>query len=77
MKLRVGNIEEVSCADDLLGGDAHQSDLGRVAADLGCPVTKQLLVRLDVGSLGVCGRPLKVSDPFDLDGHFVRRGLSQ
>jgi hypothetical protein len=73
VKLGVGDVEQVPGTDDLLGGDSHKTDLGRVAAHLRSPVAEQLLVGLDVGSLGVGGAPLEVHDAFNLDAGLVHK----
>ena len=73
VELGVGDIEEVPGTDDLLGGNGHETDLSGVAAHFGGPVAEELLVGLDIGPLGGCGRPLEVHDSFDLDAGLVHK----
>ena len=74
VELGVGDVEEVPRPNDLLGRDAHEPHLGRVAADFGRPEAEELLVRLDRVPLREGGRPLKVHDALDLDGRLVHEG---
>ena len=71
VKLCVGNIEQVTGTDDLLGGNAHDTDLCRVATHLRGPVTEELLVGLDTLTVRSSGAPLEVLDLLDLDGDLV------
>jgi hypothetical protein len=73
VQLAVGDVEEVTGTDDLLGGDGHQTNLGGVAAELGSPVAEELLVRLDALTLGCSGGPLEVDDTLNLDGRLVQQ----
>jgi hypothetical protein len=67
VKLCVGNVEQVTGTDDLLGGDAHDTDLCGVATHLRGPVTEELLVGLDTLTVGSSGAPFEVLDLVDLD----------
>ena len=71
VQLRVADTEEIQGADNLLGRYAHQANLCRVAADLGCPETDELLVRLDAITLGRRWSPVEVHHALDLDAGFV------
>jgi len=71
VELGIGNVEQVPGTDDLLAGNGHETDLGRVAAQLGSPVAEQLLVGLDIGSLRVRGSPLEVDNTLNLDAGLV------
>ena len=46
VQLDVRNVEEVTGAHNLLGGNAHHGDTGRVAANLRCPEAKKLFILL-------------------------------
>lgn len=46
VQLGVSDTEEVQCPDDLLGRNAHEANLGRVAPDLRGPEAEELLVSL-------------------------------
>lgn len=72
MELRVGNIEQIPCPNDFLGGDAHQTDLGRGTAKFGCPVAEKLLISLDALTLRSRRSPLKVHDTLNLNRSLVQ-----
>ena len=67
VKLGIGNVEQITSTDDLLRGNAHDTDLCGVATHLGGPVTEELLVGLDTLTVGSSGAPLEVLDLLDLD----------
>lgn len=71
VELDVRDVEEVEGTDNLLGGDAHETDLGRVASDFRGPVAEELLVLLDTLAAGGCGGPVKVHDTINLDRGLV------
>lgn len=67
VELCVGNVEQVTGTDDLLGGNAHDTDLCGVATHLRGPVTEELLVGLDTLAVGSSGAPFEVLNLLDLD----------
>lgn len=67
VQLCVGNVEQVTSTDNLLGRNAHETDLRGVATHLGGPVTEELLVVLDTFTLGSSGAPFEVLNLLDLD----------
>lgn len=71
MKFGIGNTEEVERSDDLLGGNAHETDSGGVAANLGGPEAEKLLILLHTFSLHGRGRPVKVHHAVKLHGGLV------
>lgn len=73
VELSITDTEEVQATDNLLGGDAHEADLGGVAANFGCPEAEELLVRLDSIALDRGGRPVKVHHAVNLDGGLVEQ----
>jgi hypothetical protein len=73
VQLAVGDVEEVTGTDNLLGGDGHQTDLCGVAAELRSPVAEELLVSLDTLALGCSGGPLEVGNTLNLDGGLVQQ----
>jgi hypothetical protein len=72
VQLDVGNIEQVTGTDNLLGRHAHHGDTSGVAANLGGPEAEQLLVLLDTLAGDSGGRPLKVVHTLNL-----HRGTAQ
>lgn len=72
VELGIRDAEEVERSDDLLGRDAHQADLGGVAAHFGGPETEKLLVGLDTLTVRGSRRPLKVHHTVNLDGGLVQ-----
>lgn len=73
VQLGIADTEKVQATDDLLGGDAHQADLGGVAADFRRPEAEQLLVRLDTLTLNGGGGPVEVNNTFNLDASLVEK----
>jgi len=73
MELCVRDVEEVAGSDNFLGGDVHQTDFGRVAADFGRPEAKELLVCFLSFALRRGWCPFKVPDAFDFDGCLVEK----
>jgi hypothetical protein len=68
VQLDIGNVEQVTGTDNLLGGHAHHADTGGVAADFGGPEAEQLLVLLDTFAGDGGRRPLEVHNTLNLDG---------
>jgi hypothetical protein len=66
--LDIGNVEQVTGADNLPGGNTHHGDTGGVATDLGSPEAEKLLVCLDTLAGNSGGGPLKVVDTLNLHG---------
>jgi hypothetical protein len=40
VEFRICDVEEIACSNDILAGDGHQTNAGRLRADLGGPVAK-------------------------------------
>jgi hypothetical protein len=66
VKLDVGNIEQVTGTDNLLGGNAHHTNTSGVAAYLRSPEAHQLFVLLDTLAADSGRGPLKVHNTLDL-----------
>src|SRR5690242_21642189 len=73
MELSIRNVEEVSCTDNLLRRNGHETDLRGVAAELGSPVAEELLVCLDTIALGISRGPFEVYNTLDFDGGLVQQ----
>lgn len=73
VQLGVRDVEQVTGTDNLLAGHAHQTDLGRVAADFRSPVAEELLVVLDALTVRRGGAPLKVLNLLNLDRDLVEQ----
>lgn len=73
VQLDVRHVEEVTRTDDLLRGNAHQGDTGRVAADFGSPEAEQLFVLLDTLADNGGGGPLEVHNTINLDGSLAQQ----
>ena len=56
----VGDIEEVTGADDFFGGDGHEADFGGVGFNLGGPEAEELFVGFDAFAGWGCWRPFEV-----------------
>lgn len=73
VQLGIRDVEEISGADNFLCWDRHQTDLGRIAAELRSPVAEKLLICLHAVSFRCSRSPLKIHDTLDLDGGFVEK----
>jgi hypothetical protein len=71
VQLDIGNVEQVTGTDNLLGGHAHHTDTCGVAADFGGPEAEQLLVLLDTLAGDGGRRPFEVHDTLNLDRGLV------
>lgn len=71
VQLDIGNVEEVTSTDNLLGRDAHHTDSGGAAAHFRRPEAQQLFVLLDTLALGRRGGPLKVHHTINLNGRLT------
>lgn len=73
VQLDIGNVEEVTGTDNLLGRNAHHTDSGGAAAHFRCPEAQQLFVLLDTLALGRRGGPLKVHHTINLNGRLTQQ----
>lgn len=67
VQLHIGDIEQVTGTDNLLGRNTHHSHTSGVAANLGGPEAEELLVLLDTLTADSGGRPLEIAHTFNLD----------
>jgi hypothetical protein len=66
VQLDIGNIEQITGTDNLLGRNTHHTDTSGVAADFRSPEAQQLFVLLNALAADSGRGPLKVHDTLDL-----------
>lgn len=73
MKLAVRDIEQVSCTDNSLGWDSHETNTSRLVLHLWGPVCEELFAGLSSGELNGGRAPFEIDNTLNLDGLLAQK----